>query len=90
MMMRVIETIRSGTISSSGEVVVSLIGLMLQLLMDRMNGIIAPQEIMRRVTTQGNASGIRLSEVRSNYYLSHSSTSSSSINCVVYSLRISS
>ena len=67
MMMRVIETIRSGTISSSGEVVVSLIGLMLQLLMDHMNGIIAPQEIMRRVTTQGNSSGIRLSEVRSNY-----------------------
>jgi len=60
-----IEMIRSGTISSSGEVVVALIGLMLQRLMDRMNGIIAPQEIMRRVTAQGNAAGIRLGEVRS-------------------------
>ena len=49
--------------SSSGEVAVALVGLMLQLLMDRMNNIITPQDIIRRVTAQGNATGIRLGEV---------------------------
>lgn len=58
-----LETIRSGIMSSSGEVAVALVGLMLQQLMDRMNGIITPQDIIRRVTAQGNATGIRLGEV---------------------------
>jgi hypothetical protein len=49
--------------SSSGEIIVVLIGLMLQVLMRRMNGSISPQEIVRRVTAQGNAAGIRLGEV---------------------------
>jgi hypothetical protein len=49
--------------SSSGEIIVVLIGLMLQILMRRMNGSISPQEIVRRVTAQGNAAGIRLGEV---------------------------
>lgn len=58
------ETVRSGTMSSSGEVVVVLIGLMLQTLMSQMGGsAITPQDVIRRVTAQGNAAGIRLGEV---------------------------
>lgn len=50
--------------SSSGEVVVVLIGLMLQTLMSHIAGSpITPQDIIRRVTAQGNAAGIRLGEV---------------------------
>lgn len=50
--------------SSSGEVVVVLIGLMLQTLMGQIAGSpITPQDIIRRVTAQGNAAGIRLGEV---------------------------
>jgi len=58
------QTIRTGTMSSSGEIIVVLIGLMLQVLMRRMNGSISPQEIVRRVTAQGNAAGIRLGEFK--------------------------
>jgi len=55
--------------SSSGEVVVVLIGLMLQTLMSQVGGsaaaaAITPQDIIHRVTAQGNAAGIRLGEVR--------------------------
>lgn len=51
--------------SSSGEVVVVLIGLMLQTLMGQIaaGSPITPQDIIRRVTAQGNAAGIRLGEV---------------------------
>ena len=86
---------RSGPTSSSGEVVLTLIGLMLQTLMNhtstagsgssgssssstnstnnhskstnpgshRPTAAITPQDIIRRVTAQGNAAGIRLGEV---------------------------
>jgi len=50
--------------SSSGEITVVFIGLMLQILMQKMNGSIAAQDIVRRVTSKGNAAGIRLGEVR--------------------------
>ena len=61
----VTETVRSGTASSSGEVVVVLIGLMLQALLAQIGNfsLVTPQEIIRRVTAQGNAAGIRLGEV---------------------------
>jgi hypothetical protein len=57
--------------SSSGEVVVVLIGLMLQALLEHMSHAsaqVTPQDVIRRVTAQGNAAGIRLGEVR---YFSH-------------------
>lgn len=60
--------------SSSGEVVLVLIGLMLQVLMSHINEVssagssmITPQDIIRRVTAQGNAAGIRLGEVSNTY-----------------------
>ncbi len=74
------ENIRSGVVSSSGEVVIVLVGLLLQALMTRMKGggnvhssedgapgagvVIAPQDIIRRVTTQSHAAGVRLGEFR--------------------------
>ena len=60
----IIETIKSGTMSSSSEIVVVLIGLMVQTCMTKMKGAITPQEIIRRVTSQGNAAGARLSEFK--------------------------
>jgi hypothetical protein len=64
-----VETVRTGTMSSSGEVVVVLIGLMLQELLSHMGGsAITPQDIIRRVTAQGNAFGIRLGEVGMMYF----------------------
>lgn len=76
--------------SSSGEIVIVLIGLLLQALMNRMKGggggggaaggaggsltnaegstcravVISPQDIIRRVTTQSHAVGVRLGEFR--------------------------
>jgi hypothetical protein len=61
------EAVRAGTMSSSGEVVVVLIGLMLQALLEHMSHAsaqVTPQDVIRRVTAQGNAAGIRLGEVR--------------------------
>lgn len=58
---------RAGTPSSSGEVAVVLIGLMLQALLEHMShssAPVTPQDVIRRVTAQGNAAGIRLGEVR--------------------------
>jgi len=51
-------------LSSSGEIVIVLVGLMLQTLMAKMKGVIAPQDIIRRVTTQGSAAGVRLGEFK--------------------------
>ncbi len=51
-------------LSSSGEIVIVLIGLMLQALMGKMKGVIAPQDIIRRVTTQSSAAGVRLGEFK--------------------------
>lgn len=67
--------VRAGAMSSSGEVLLVLIGLMLQTLMNHTlsststaapaaAAAITPQDIIRRVTAQGNAAGIRLGEVR--------------------------
>lgn len=50
--------------SSSGEIVIVLIGLMLQALMNNMKGVVTPQEIIRRVTAQSSASGVRLGEFK--------------------------
>lgn len=61
------QSIRSGTASSSGEITIILIGLMLQTLMTRMKGMnfITPVDIIRRVTaTEMNSSGIRLGEFK--------------------------
>lgn len=60
------EAIRSGTVSSSGEIVIVLIGLLLQTLMVKMKagGVVAPQDIIRRVTTTSHAAGVRLGEFR--------------------------
>lgn len=61
--------VRSGTISSSGEIIVVLIGQSLQALMAKMKGgssspSVAPQDIIRRITWHGSAAGIRLNEFR--------------------------
>jgi hypothetical protein len=47
-------------------VIVVIIGLMLQALLGHMSAAsaqVTPQEVIRRVTAQGNAAGIRLGEV---------------------------
>jgi hypothetical protein len=54
-------------VSSSGEIVVALIGQSLQALMAKMKGgscTVTPQDIIRRITRHGHAAGIRLSEFR--------------------------
>ena len=65
-LMLLVDLIRTGTLSSSGEVVIVVIGLLLQLLMSRMQqgSTIMPQDIIRRVTAQGHAAGMRLGEFK--------------------------
>lgn len=53
--------------SSSGEIIIVLIGLALQTLMAGMkatSAAITSQDIIQRITQQGNAAGIRLSEFK--------------------------
>lgn len=76
--------------SSSGEVVVVLIGLMLQTLMGHIAGSpITPQDIIRRVTAQGNAAGIRLGEVFIEPFRGHGKFSAVTILYCSFSARCS-
>jgi hypothetical protein len=62
-----------------------MIGLMLQALLGHMSAAsaqVTPQEIIRRVTAQGNAAGIRLGEV----WFTHSRPSSSILTHILVRL----
>lgn len=56
---------RHGSMSSSAEVVVVLIGLLVQYFMAQMKSMVPPQDIIRRVAQQqGQATGSRFAEFK--------------------------
>jgi cell division protein ZapA (FtsZ GTPase activity inhibitor) len=62
----IVEAMKSGTMSSSSEIVLVLIGLMVQLCMTKMKGFISAQDIIRRVVTSQSsaAAGTKLGEFK--------------------------